>query len=311
MLKEISSLDELYKVFPSDQSAVEHFRKVRWPSGAVCHECGGVKIYTLAGEWHKCGDCKTKFSVRHNTIFSDSKLSLRKWYAAIFLATSHKKGIASAQLARDLGITQKSAWHMLHRIREAAKTQSFHKTMLKGTVELDETFLGGRPRNMHAQQKRAAYKNPRWGKRIVFGMLEHGGELRLHHVQKIAEIRPIITASVEPKTSVHTDEAPHFQWMRSDYNWSLVKHSLKQYVKEDGTTTNRIEGAFGHFKRAVVGVYHQLSSQHLDRYLTMFAWRWNRREMEEGERVNALLAACVGHQLQYKTLIGKDERKTA
>ena len=311
MLNEIKSLDELREMFPTDAVAVEHFRKLRWPHGPICHACGSVKVYVLAAsEWMKCGDCRTKFSVRHDTIFFDSKLSLRKWYAAIFLVTSHKKGIASAQLARDIKVTQKTAWHMLHRIREAAKTQSFRRT-LRGTIEADETFLGGKPRNMHADKRRAAYRNPRWGKRIVFGMLEHGGELRLHHVKKIADIRPIIAANVAPHSSVHTDEAPHFKWMRSNYNWSLVKHSLHEYVKEDGTTTNRIEGAFGHFKRSVVGVYHQMSDHHLDSYLTLFAWRWNRRKMEEGERVNALLAATVGHKLPYKLLIARNERKAA
>src|SRR5438445_435476 len=106
MLKEITSLEELFKTFPTDQAATDHFRKLRWPKGAICFDCGSIKVYTLAGEWHKCGDCKKKFSVRHDTIFVDSKLPLRKWYAAIFLVTSHKKGIASAQLARDLDITQ-------------------------------------------------------------------------------------------------------------------------------------------------------------------------------------------------------------
>lgn len=311
MFKEISSLDQLREIFPTDQSAIEHFRKLRWPNGPICHECGSVKVYILAGEWMKCGDCEKKFSVRHDTIFFDSKLPLRKWYAAIFLVTSHKKGIASAQLARDIKVTQKTAWHMLHRIREATKTKSFRNTLLSGTVEMDETYVGPKPRNMHADGRRIRYTQARGGKKIVFGMLQHGGELRLHHVRKIADIRPIITANVKMNSNVHTDEATHFQWMREPYQWSLVKHSLGQYVKEDGTTTNRIEGVFGHFKRSVVGVYHQMSDQHLDRYLSLFAWRWNRRDMEEGERVNALLAAAVGHQLPYKTLIAKDEREAS
>jgi transposase-like protein len=310
MLNELNSLDELYEVFPTDQAAVDHFRKVRWPKGPVCHECGSVKVYELAGEWHKCGDCGKKFSVRHDTIFFDSKLSLRKWYAAIFLITSHRKGIASAQLARDLGVTQKTAWHMLHRIREAAKHESFQAPMLNGTVQMDETFVGGQPRNRHLGH-RIRFSQARSGKKIVFGMLQHDGDLRLHHVKKIADIKPIIQKNVAPKTRVFTDEATHFKWMREPYEWNLVKHSLREYVKADGTTTNRIEGVFGHFKRSVIGVYHQVSDQHIGRYLTMFAWRWNRRDMEEGERVNAMLASTVGRQLPYKVLIGKDEREAA
>ncbi len=305
MLNEISSLDELHRVFPDDQSAIDHFRKVRWPRGAICFECGSVKVYTLAGEWHKCADCNKKFSVRHDTIFADSKLPLRKWFVAIFLITSHKKGIASAQLARDLDITQKSAWHVLHRIREATAHPAFQRPLLDGTVELDETYVGGKPKNLHAAGRRIRFTQARGGKKIVFGMLQRDGDLRLKHVRKIADIKGVIKANVRFGASVHTDEAPHFKWMQQPYEHSLVKHSLSEYVRDD-VTTNRIEGAFGHFKRAVVGVYHRISDEHIDRYLSMFAWRWNRREMEEGERVNALLASTVGHQLTYKALTRKE-----
>jgi hypothetical protein len=141
-------------------------------------------------------------------------------------------------------------------------------------------------------------------------MYQRDGELRLQSVRKIADIRPIIEANVRPNTAVHTDEATHFKWMRNPYNWNLVKHSLHEYVRGD-VTTNRIEGVFGHFKRSVVGVYHQMSDQHIDRYLSLFAWRWNRRGMGEGERVNAFLTSTVGHKLTYKALIAaKDERET-
>lgn len=307
MLKEITSLEELYKTFPTDQAAIDHFRKVRWPNGAVCFDCGSVKVYTLAGEWHKCGDCKKKFSVRHDTIFFDSKLPLRKWFAAIFLITSHKKGIASAQLARDLDITQKSAWHVLHRIREATKHPAFRKPLLTGTVECDETYVGGKPRNRHLGH-RIKYTQARGGKKIVFGMIQRDGDLRLQSVKKLADIRPLISANIEFGARVHTDEATHFKWMERSYEHSLVKHSLNEYVRQD-VSTNRIEGVFGHFKRSVVGVYHQVSDEHIDRYLAMFAWRWNRREMREGERANALLANSIGHQLPYKTLTRKDVQK--
>lgn len=306
MLKEISSLDRLKEVFPSDQSAIDHFRKVRWPKGPVCHECGSIKVWNLEGEGQKCGDCGKRFTVRHDTIFAESKLPLRKWYMAIFLVTSHKKGIASAQLARDIGITQKSAWHVLHRIREATKHHAFQKPLLAGTVEMDETYVGAKPRNMHRAKRRILYTQARDGKKIVFGMLQRDGDLRLQSVKKIADIKPIIKANVRFGTHVHTDEATHYKWMHQPYEHSLVKHSLREYVRND-ITTNRIEGVFGHFKRAVVGVYHQISDEHIDRYLSMFAWRWNRRDMEEGERVNALLASTIGHQLPYKVLTRKVE----
>jgi transposase-like protein len=308
MLKEISSLDELYTVFPTEQSAIDHFRKVRWPSGVICYDCGSVKVWNLAGEGQKCGDCGKKFTVRHDTIFAESKLPLRKWFAAIFLITSHKKGIASAQLARDLGITQKSAWHVLHRIREATQHHAFQRPLLSGTIEADETYVGGKEKNKH-RKARGRTETGEFNvapKKIVFGMLQRGGELRMQRVKRLAETKRAVLANVELKSRVYTDEAAHYRWMTHPYEHALVRHGFHEYVVGD-VTTNGIEGAFSHFKRAVIGVYHQISDEHIDRYLSMFAWRWNRKNMEEGERVNALLRSTVGHQLPYKVLTRKEE----
>lgn len=122
-----------------------------------------------------------------------------------------------------------------------------------------------------------------------------------------AEIRKIVTKNVRMGATVHTDEATHYKWMRKIYEHSLVKHRMGQYVTDDGITTNAIEGAFSHFKRAVTGVYHKVSDEQIDRYLGMFSWRWTRRKMAEGERVNALLKTTPGHQLTYRKLTRKDE----
>lgn len=144
MIKQFDSLYDLMEAFTDEQSCVDHFRSIRWKDGAYCPHCGSVKVYHFKdGRSHKCGDCKSRFSIKVGTIFEDSKLPLCKWFMAIWMITSHKKGIASTTLSRDLKITQKTAWFVLHRLRHASRTRSFNQP-LKGEVEVDETFTGGK-----------------------------------------------------------------------------------------------------------------------------------------------------------------------
>lgn len=313
MIKEFNSLEDFDAAFPDEEACIVHYRAIRWPDGVSCVHCGSMeRVYDLHRGKHKCGDCRQTFTVRHGSIFADSKLPLRLWFKAIFLMTSHKKGISSHQLAKDIGVTQKTGWFVLSRIREASKTPEF-SAPLDGTIEMDEMFVGGQGKWKHKAKKptqgankvgRPGYKNY---KRIVVGMMQRGGELRFRHIPKlgIEQIKETITKNIRPGATVHTDEAAHYKWMKSDYSHNLVKHYIGEYVRGD-VTTNRIEGAFGHFKRAVHGVYHKVSDEHLHRYLNMFAWRWNRRRMEEGERVNALLRCTKGNQITYRKLTRKD-----
>ncbi len=299
--------------FPDEDACINHFRALRWPdlSQWACPHCGVVGTpYVLKNNTHKCREktCLKKSTVRNGTIFEDSKLPLRKWFMAVYLMTSHKKGISSCQLAKDLGVTQKTGWFMLHRIRNAAMTKEFNAP-LAGVVQIDEAYVGPNPRWQHANKKNpllvgaAAAK----AKKIVFGMIDGKGELRVHHVKDTRKgtLKPIIEAQVAPGSEVHTDEANTYIWMRDQYKHRFVAHTLGEYVRE-GVTTNRIEGAFSHFKRSIVGTYHKASDGHLDRYLQAFAWRWNRRNMGEGERVNALLKDTLGKRLTYRALTGKE-----
>src|SRR5579863_6622186 len=206
MLKHFDNLAELTEAFPDEQAAIDHFRAIRWKDGAFCPYCASRRVYDFSDRrTHKCGDCRQRFSVKVGTIFEDTKLPLRKWFMAIWLITSHKKGIASAQLARDLGITQKSAWFMLHRLRYAARTRSFNRP-LKGEVEVDETFFGGKDKNKHAYQ-RQGQRGPK-GKTPVFGMLERGGELRARKMDSLSakEVQGEIVRNVEPGANLMTDE---------------------------------------------------------------------------------------------------------
>ena len=176
---------------------------------------------------------------------------------------------------------------------------------LGGTVEVDECFVGAQPKWQHASKRHgllgmaAANK-----KKIVFGMIQRGGDLRLAHVPHIGHkvTIPLVTKHIARGSRVHTDESVRYSWMSSSYDHALVKHAVGQYVQGD-VTTNRIEGAFSHFKRTIVGTYHHASPKHLDRYLQMFAFRWNGRKSGDGERVNSLLRATKGRRLTYKSLI--------
>jgi transposase-like protein len=308
MLKTFKNLTDMEAAFPTEDACIDHFRLLRWPDPAkiVCPWCGLVDgHYILKDNTHKCKGCAKKFSVRYGTIFGDSKISLRKWFMAIFLMTSHKKGISSCQLARDIGVTQKTAWFMLHRVRNATMTHDFNAP-LSGTVEVDEAYVGPNPRFQHAD-KRSPKKTgvPNKPKKIVFGMAQREGELRLRYVPDTHKetLRPLIRMNIAEGSRVHTDESRMYSWMKhGGYAHDLVTHSLGQYVKGD-VTTNRIEGAFSHFKRTMVGTYHKASEKHLDRYLQAFAFRWNRRDMGEGERVNDLLRSTKGRRITYKELI--------
>jgi hypothetical protein len=309
MLTEFNSLPKLEKALPDEAACVAYFRDLRWPAGVTCaHGCADTKVYHLANGTFKCGGCMSKFSVRHGTIFEDSKLPLRTWFKAIFLMISNPKGVSSWELHRLLGITQKSAWFVVQRIRELTIALGVQEPMT-GTVEVDETFVGGKEKWKHANKKTAgaqgsgSYKS----KKAVLGMISSDGELRIERIHNgdISTSKKHVRAHIPDGADVHTDEAVHYGWMQDYYKHEAVNHKLGEYVRE-GVTTNHIEGAFGHFKRAVHGVYHQISDEHINRYLAMFAWRWNRKEMTTGERTEALLMACAGRRLTYARLTRKE-----
>ena len=253
MTQVIESLYQFFEVFPDEQSVIEHLRAIRWCDGAFCPYCASKRVMHFSDKrTHKCSDCRQRFSIKVGTIFEDTKLPLRKWFAAIWLITSHKKGIASTQLAKDLKITQKSAWFVLHRLRYAARTKSFNRP-LDGIVEIDETIIGGRESNKH-KSKRQSHKKGTKGKAVVFGLLERDGELRAGVVPdlKAKRLKGAIRQNVAVTATVITDEHRSYLGLGEEYDHHAVNHAKKEYVRDYFVHINGIEGAWSLFKRQVL-----------------------------------------------------------
>jgi len=304
MIQQFNSLVELMAALPNEQAAIDHFRSIRWQNGAYCPHCKSEKIYHFSdNRTHKCGDCRRRFSIKVGTIFEDSKIPLQKWMMAIWTLTSHRKGIASTQLARDISVTQKTAWFMLLRLRHSAQTRSFNKP-LGGTAEADETFIGGKEKNQHESKKLRAGRGA-VGKTPVLGVKQRDGEVRFEKAQELtgATAKGMVREHVAQGSVLITDEVCAYQGHDGEFNHFTVNHSAGEYVRQFFFHTNSIESAWSLLKRQTIGIHHYVSSKHLQRYLAEMMFRQNRSDVDEGGRVNQLLGATLGARLRYKELI--------
>ena len=295
---------EFFKLFPDDAAAEAWIVNRRWPTGVCCPKCGSLDVNTKAKRKSMPFRCREKacgacFSVKTKTFMQSSKLGYRDWLFAIYIVTTSLKGVSSMKLHRDLGITQKSAWHMAHRIRRALKAGG----LFEGPVEVDETYMGGKRRNMSNSQRKELTGRGPVGKTAVVGAKDRATK---HVAAKVVTstdketLQGFVKDHAAKDATVYTDEAKAYKTL--PFNHDSVKHSLQEYVKGD-VHTNGIESLWSMLKRAHKGTFHKLSPKHLDRYVQEFAGRHNIREQDTLEQMGAIIGAMNGSKLRYKDLI--------
>lgn len=300
--KEFNSIIDLIKAFPTEQSCINHLELLRWNGNVVSPFDSTSKVYKCKGNNFRCKNTGRYFNVRTGTLFDNTKIELIKWFMAIWLITSHKKGISSIQLSKDINVTQKTAWFMNHRIRKCFGIKN--DSELNNEVEMDETFVGGKNKNRHRDKK---VKNSQGrsfkDKTPVFGMLERKGNLVATVVNDTSSrsIQPIIHKHVPLGATIHTDEWLAYEGLDRYYNRCYVEHWRGQYVNGD-SYTNTIEGAWSILKRMIIGIYHVISKNHLQRYVNEFVFRYNTRHNNEYQRFNLFLQN-IEYRLTYKELI--------
>lgn len=302
-----------------ERLAVEFLERRRWGDSPCCPRCGSVSVYQMkdaaTGERSKrwlwrCHDCRGKqYTVRVGTVFEDSRIPLRHWVYAFWAACASKKGVSALQIKRQTGVSYKSALFMMHRVRYAMMPDHPEPPKLSGIVEVDETYVGGKPRGKpwkHGQPTREKYTD----KIPVVALLQRGGEVRPMAVERVdaATLRKAITENVEPGTFIMTDERPAYRDICNDIGpHGSTNHSKGEYVhpKYPIIHSNTVEGFFSILKRGMYGTFHAVSKRRLPLYLAEFGFRYNTRKMEDGERTERVIRAANGKRLLYREPVKK------
>lgn len=311
------TLQQAFIYFSNPEHCLNYLVARRWPNGVICPTCGRDDVTYLAKQ--KKWQCKSahkqrQFTAKIGTIFEDSPLGLDKWLTAVWMITNCKNGISSYEVHRALGVTQKTAWFMVHRIRLAMQSGSFAKKLC-GEVEVDETFIGGKARNMHktALAKRVAEfatprtgRNQTTGKVAVMGLLERRGEVRTTIVSntKRKSLQSEVKAHVEAGSTVYSDALRSYNGLEQDYLHSVINHAV-EYVRGE-VHTNGIENFWSLLKRAIKGTYVAVEPYHLFRYLDEQSFRFNMRKGTDSDRFQKAMEQISGKRLTYSEVTGKD-----
>ncbi len=299
------TLAQLTRMFPNEEAAASWFEATIWSCGRFCGKCGSVNTHRVKSGKpmpYRCRDCRGYFSIRTGTVMSHSHISLQNWAFAIYLEVTNLKGVSSMKLHRDLGIGQKAAWFMLHRIRE---TWDHNIAPFVGPVEVDEAYFGGLEKNKHAKKKLNAGRGP-VGKTPVVGVKDRASNRVAAHVVDRVDgetLTGIVLAHTEEGSTVYTDEHGGYEQLGGRYEHETVKHSVGEYVR-GMASTNGVESFWAMLKRGYHGVYHQMSPKHLQRYVNEFAGRHGLREMDTTDQMSAVVAGFMGKRLTYRDLTG-------
>ncbi|MDD5656778.1 MAG: IS1595 family transposase [Elusimicrobia bacterium] len=297
----------------SEDKARAFLESILWPQGPVCPHCGSVEVYRMtpkAGSTKpgraglfRCRACERQFTVTVGTIFEGSHIPLNKWLMAVHFMTASKKGMSAHQLHRMLGITYKAAWFMAHRLRHAMKEGPL-ADKLRGKVEVDETYIGGKQENRSNDMRRRGVM-PR--KTQVVALVTRSGKARAFPVKNTgkAQLHRSIEENVRKDSSVYTDRWQAYTGIGKAFagGHHTVNHSMSQYVRPGNIHTNTVESYFSLLKRGITGTFHHISNQHLDGYCNEFSFRWNMKKSTDQERALALLAATQGKRLVYKQMM--------
>lgn len=310
-IKTPETLREAISYFADPDVALQFLQFLRWPEGVVCPHCDAPDpMFLKTRRIWKCRVCRKQFSVKLGTIFEDSPLGLDKWLPAIWMLANSKNGISSYEVARGLGVTQKTAWFMLGRIRLAMQTKSFKK--MSGSVETDETFVGGLGKNMHkARKARAMLRTGPGDKTAIVGHLQRADDKQHSTVRGVVvpkvgskDLHAAIRANVERGSNLYTDKWLGYRGLTAEYKHEIVDHGI-EYVR-GLVHTNGLENFFSLLKRTIKGTYVSVDPFHMFRYLDEQTFRFNFRKENDGFRFAHVVSTIMGKRLTYKNLIGAD-----